>query len=226
MKLISWNIAQREEPWRRLLETHADVALLQEARGPPPDIASRIEAGAAPWETSGADANRPWRAAVVRLTDRVEVSWLTPVPLEQAEANSLAVSRRGTLAAAEVAEPGGLRCAVVSMYALWERPHQSTGSGWIYADASTHRLISDLAVPVGQRTGHRVLAAGDLDILYGYGEGGSEYWGARYGAVFKRMAAMGMSFVGLKPRMADRPNRGQLSCLQTVRPCRHTVPRT
>jgi len=31
MKLISWNIARREEAWRYLLNSDADLALLQEA---------------------------------------------------------------------------------------------------------------------------------------------------------------------------------------------------
>jgi len=106
------------------------------------------------------------------------------------------VSRRGTLAAAKVAEPGGVCCIVVSMYGLWEKPHRSTGSSWIYADASVHRLISDLAVLIGRQSSHSIIAAGDLNILYGYGEGGSEYWAARYDTVFKRMEAMGLRFVG------------------------------
>ena len=36
MKIISWNIAHRSQCWKRLLETDADVALLQEAAEPPP----------------------------------------------------------------------------------------------------------------------------------------------------------------------------------------------
>ena len=196
MKLISWNIARRKEAWHCLLDTEVDVALLQEATEPPPDVASRIEVYAEPWHTCGAGAVRPWRAAVVRLTDRVQVNWLTPISLEQAVDGDFAVSRRGTLAAAEVAEPGGVRCTVVSMYALWEKPHRSTGSGWIYADASAHRLVSDLSVLIGQQRSHRIVAAGDLNILYGYGEHGSKYWAARYNTIFKRMEAMGVPFVG------------------------------
>ena len=71
-----------------------------------------------------------------------------------------------------------------------------TGSGWIYADASAHRLISDLSVFLGQQTGHRVVAAGDLNILHGYGEGGNAYWAARYQTIFQRMEALGLPFVG------------------------------
>jgi endonuclease/exonuclease/phosphatase family metal-dependent hydrolase len=82
------------------------------------------------------------------------------------------------------------------MYAAWEKPHATTGSGWIYADGSAHRLISDLSALVGQQVGHRIIAAGDLNILHGYGENGSPYWASRYATVFARMAALGLSFMG------------------------------
>ena len=85
---------------------------------------------------------------------------------------------------------------VVSLYGLWEKPHRTTGSGWIYADASVHRLVSDLSVLVGQQAGHRIVAAGDLNILYGYGENGSQYWAKRYDTVFERMDALGLAFIG------------------------------
>ena len=31
IKVVSWNIAKRHQPWRELLRMDADVALLQEA---------------------------------------------------------------------------------------------------------------------------------------------------------------------------------------------------
>ena len=37
VKLITWNIARREDAWRFLLDTDADIALLQEAAEPPSD---------------------------------------------------------------------------------------------------------------------------------------------------------------------------------------------
>ena len=78
MKIISWNIARRDEAWRSLLDTDVDIALLQEASEPPPDVAGRIDCDPAPWYTAGAGLNRPWRTAVVKLSDRVEVEWLEP----------------------------------------------------------------------------------------------------------------------------------------------------
>ena len=43
--VLSWNIARRHQPWRQLVEMAADVALLQEARIVPPDVADRVDTG-------------------------------------------------------------------------------------------------------------------------------------------------------------------------------------
>lgn len=196
LKIIAWNIARRAEAWRYLLDTDADIALLQEAAAPPADVARRLDVDPAPWRTAGAGLNRPWRAAAVKLSNRVELQWLEPKPVADALPGELAVGRPGTLATAIVTPSAGDSVVVASMYAPWEKPHATTGSGWIYADGSVHRLISDLSALVGQQTGHRILAAGDLNILRGYGEGGSAYWASRYATVFARMMALGLSFVG------------------------------
>lgn len=196
VKLISWNIARRERAWRFLLESDADIALVQEAAEPPAEIAGKLDVDPAPWRTAGAGQNRRWRAAIVKLSDRVGVQWLEAKSLHEARPGELAVSRLGTLAAATVTPASGDPFIVASMYAPWEKPHSATGSGWIYADASVHRLISDLSTFIGKEKNHSIIAAGDLNILYGYGEGGSAYWESRYATVFSRMSALGLSFVG------------------------------
>jgi hypothetical protein len=196
VKIISWNIARREECWRALLDSDADLALLQEAAAPPPDIAHLFDIDPSPWRTVGAGLNRPWRAAVVKLSDRINVEWLEPKPLEAASPGELAVSRPGTLTAAVVTPDEGQPFTAVSTYGIWEKPHVTTGSSWIYADGSVHRVISDLSSLVGQENGHRILAAGDLNILHGYGDHDSNYWAGRYASVFSRMDALGFSFVG------------------------------
>lgn len=43
MRVISWNIAGREEPWRDLAPGGFDVALLQEAKRPPADVEARVD---------------------------------------------------------------------------------------------------------------------------------------------------------------------------------------
>lgn len=153
VKLISWNIARREEAWRCLLDTDADIALLQEASEPPADVARRLEVDPAPWRTAGAGLKRSWRAAVVKLSDRVGVQWLEPKSVEESQPGELAVSRLGTLAAAIVTPSTGNPFTAVSLYAPWEKPHSRTGSDWIYADGSVHRLISDLSGLIGQQGG-------------------------------------------------------------------------
>jgi hypothetical protein len=196
LKLVSWNIAQRADAWRSLLDSDSDIALLQEAIEPPADVAPRLGVDLGPWRTAGAGLKRPWRTAVVKLSDRVRVQWLDPKAVEDAQPNELVVSRPGTLAAAIVTPSTGEPFTAVSLYGSWEKPHSTTGSGWIYADGSVHRLISDLSALIGQQGGHRILAAGDLNILHGYGEHGSAYWASRYATVFSRLAALGLSFVG------------------------------
>ena len=102
--------------------------------------------------------------------------------------------RPRALAASLVIPRGGDPLIAVSMYAEWERPHASTGSRRIFADASAHRIISDLTAFIGAEHGHRLIAAGDLNILHGHGEHGSPYWAD--GSVFDRMEALGLVFVG------------------------------
>jgi len=196
MKIISWNIARRDDAWRELLNMDADIALLQEATQPPPDVADKVIIDPAPWITVGAGKNRQWKSAIVDLSQKSKIKWLESKPLENAMPKELGVSRLGTLNAAEVTSADGATFILVSMYAAWENPHAITQSSWIYADASAHRLISDLSALIGQQTKHKIIAAGDLNILYGYGDHGKEYWGARYSTVFTRLESLGLSFVG------------------------------
>lgn len=196
MKVVSWNIAGRIPPWRCLTASDADIALLQEAAAPPSDVAERVEVDPAPWCTPGADGWRSWRTAIVKLSDRVSVEWIEAKSLTCAEYRGFAVSRPGTLTAARVSAPDVEPFVVVSMYSLWGRPHGDTGSSWIISDASAHRVVSDLSVFIGREADHRIVAAGDLNILHGHGEYGSPYWAGRYGTVFARMEALGLPFVG------------------------------
>jgi endonuclease/exonuclease/phosphatase family metal-dependent hydrolase len=197
-RIVSWNIGRRSDVWRSLLDSGVDVGLLQEAQRPPPELERQIEIDSAPWNTAGYSRNRLWRSVVAKFSDRVQVR---PRPLAStADARSneqIAVSRQGTLAVADMTLPStGEVITLASMYGAWERPVKSAGASWIYADASVHRLISDLSALIGRQRGHKIIAAGDLNVLYGYGEGGSQYWKARYETVFSRMEALGLPLVG------------------------------
>ena len=45
IKVVSWNIAKKHQPWRELLRMDADVALLQEAGDPPWDLRDKVDTG-------------------------------------------------------------------------------------------------------------------------------------------------------------------------------------
>ncbi len=206
LKIVSWNIGgYRSQSWSDLLTMGADIALLQEANWPPDDVRERIQTDPGPWDTAGAEYSRLWKAAVVKLSDRVQVEWIEARSIPDAGVEDFAVSRRGTIAAAFVTPSSGQPIIVVSMYGAWERAVEHPGlpptKRPIWADGSVHRIISDLERLRGSwdlvhDTHRRIIAAGDLNILYGHGEHGNAYAKARYATVFDRMEAIGLSFVG------------------------------
>ena len=97
------------------------------------------------------------------------------------------------------------------MYGRWIGSHPSVKTAWSfgYADGSVHRIIrtSRRSSATRIRRRHRILAAGDLNIAHGYGDGGSPpYWEARYKSVFERMAAIGLEVHGpAGTETGDRP---------------------
>jgi hypothetical protein len=136
--------------------------------------------------------SREWRTVVVRLSDRVELRSRPNVGVEAVTGNSdWVVSRHGTITAADVTVRGQTVFTAASVYALWE----GTAEGLIFADGSAHRILSDLSVLMPSRD-HRLLIAGDWNILFGYGEDGDCYYRDRYATVFARAEALGLRFVG------------------------------
>jgi endonuclease/exonuclease/phosphatase family metal-dependent hydrolase len=130
-------------------------------------------------------------------SDQFEFEPIRTQPLGGSDPEALMVSRAGSLAAAVVKlKETGEEITIVSVYSTWMSPVRQTGSKWIFADASAHRLVSDLCGLIGRERGHKIIAAGDLNLLYGYGENGNLYWRGRYNTVFDRMKALGMRFVG------------------------------
>lgn len=203
MKIISWNMAHRHDSWRTLLDMDIDLALLQEAGKPPPDVAERIQADpaievdSAPWETMIVGGRAKFRTAIVKLSDRIEIDWIEVKPIDAAKAEDLVTTSPGTLAAALVTPPSGSPLVVVSMYAQWVSTHARSGRRPLdFSDGSAHHIVSDLSAFIADEDRHRVLAAGDLNILRGYGEYGNRYWGTRYKTVFDRMEVMRLLCVG------------------------------
>ena len=202
MKIISWNMAHKHESWRCLLDMDIDLALLQEACEPPPDVTERIrddpaiEVNRGPWETMIVGGRPKWRTAIIRLSDRIHVEWIGAKTLEAAKSRDLVVSWPGTLAAAFVTPPSGDPVIAVSMYAPWVRTSTRANKNCIVSDGSAHRVVSDVSALVAKKAEHRILAAGDMNILRGYGEHGDPYWAARYQTVFDRMALLGLPCIG------------------------------
>lgn len=197
-KLICWNIAHRHKAWRSLVGADADVALLQEARIPPEDVSEKMEVDPSPfYDDEGKGISR---CAIVRLSEGIEIEWLEPVPITRARYGDLIESQPGCMAGAIITPSGGRPFTAVSFCPEYEKPHRSTGKmSWDILDASIHRVISDISILIGNQRDHRIIAAGDLTITYGYGY--NEYWRRREATVFDRMDALGLAFAG--PQFPD-----------------------
>ena len=209
--VVCWNMHWEKEPWRRLVEMGADVAVLQEVCGVPGDVADRVDVGPVveqgawdPRESDGEFSGRRW-PKIAKLSNRVKVEWFKPViPIAPMSEDTIRISDIQTIAAARVTPTAGEPpFIVVSMYAAWRKPHPITGQTDWYVDASAHRILSDLSTFVGNpdREPHRILAAGDLNIDYGADYGWRERSDlrlayARCRTVWDRMEALGFEYMG------------------------------
>jgi len=193
LRIWSWNV-NGQHLWDRLAGSEINVALLQEAPVPiSPWDRQVVPNPVTGWRTAGWSIQR--RTAIVAVA---KMTPLEPWPLRSVEdgaPEAILVSRPGTLAVADVIVAGE-RITLVSMYAGWETSVTGQRPKAIYADAAAHRLLSDLAGIVNDARSHRIIAAGDLNILHRYGEHGNPYWAARYATVFDRAEAMGLQFMG------------------------------
>jgi hypothetical protein len=226
MKLISWNMNQRPSNWAVLaelmLEHGADVAMVQEAVAPPTGtdrlrVFADPSLGDAPWRIPvPAGARRNFASAVAVLGDMPVETWV-PKPLSLAEYSSPVISHPGQWVAVGVGEPEQ-RVWVVSLYGLWETMPDTKD---IFAEATLHRALSDLALLVHTRDTERVVLAGDLNIWRDYGH---KKWVPRYQSVFDRLSAYGLDLIG--PHRTDGaplegcPCKGGSKCLH-VRTYRH-----
>ena len=203
IRLVSWNIAKKWEPWRELAEMarlgEVDVALLQEAGSPPGDVVHMVRyEDDVLWNRHLYDR---W-PLVVQLSDRVDVERFRQVPpISELGENDIGVSGIGTMAAARVVPLSRPEEAfvVMSMYARWMKPHPSTCSPWRAgaSDVSAHRILSDLTAFIGHEdpSRHRILAAGDLNMIYG-ATGRRLSLPERQRTVWDRFEALGLKFLG------------------------------
>ena len=240
IRIVSWNIAKKTEPWRELAEMarrdEADVALLQETGSPPEDLGHsfRFENDIF-WDRCSYRYERPeddiiWEPPyfdrwplVVRLSDRVEIEWFRQVPpFGELGGHDIGASGIGTMAAAKVTPRDRPEEAfvAVSMYARWIRAHPSTKKRpGIHADVSAHRILSDLStfIDYTNPSRHRVLAAGDLNLCYT--ETRCTPWFGRERTVWDRFEAIGLKFLGPQApngRPASSPQPGVPGDTQNV----------
>ena len=189
----------------------ADVALLQEAGSVPSDVADKVDTGPVEHWDSHVWNSRWFEGRfsslfdrwpmVVRLSDRVKIEWFKQVStISELQDDEIAVSGIGTIAAARVIPKDAPPFIAVSMYARWIKPHPSAKSRWFvgYQDGSAHRIISDLSTFIGSTNPatHRIIAAGDLNMIYGATDNNSLALPARDRTVTDRMDALGLEFMG------------------------------
>lgn len=203
IRIVCWNIARKVKPWYELAEMarrgEVDVALLQEAGSPPGDLAHLIRHDDDVfWNRQLYDR---W-PLVVKLSERVEVEWFRQVPpISELGENDIGVSGIGTLAVARIVPKDQSEDAFIaaSLYARYMKPHPSTNTPWQVgaSDVSVHRILSDLSTFIGHEDAsrHRILAAGDLNMIYG-ATGGALSLPERERATWGRMAALGLEFLG------------------------------
>jgi len=79
-------------------------------------------------------------------------------------------------------------------------PHPSTRTKWRigHSDGSAHRILSDLSAFIGDAdpTSHRIIAAGDLNMVYGGIAIEPQSLAARDQTVFERFKALGLELIG------------------------------
>ena len=195
LRIVSWNIHQLDEPWKVLTDDASlDLALLQEAKPPPIDVKNDIVPGRGDaWTMPG--YKRAFRTAVVRLSDRIGMTPRRTGNLPSASPEVMGVTSEGTLTVVDIKWQGEI-FTCISAYVPWQNVVTDAAKPWIISDASAHRLVSDISTLIDAQRGHRLIVAGDWNILRGYGEDGSAYWARRYATVFDRMEALGLRCVG------------------------------
>ena len=186
LHLVNWNTGKRKDAIVALGNTNFDIALLQE-------VSSPVDS----WERKLYDRG----ADVLLLSDRVGLHKFHNVPQDCVpKMDEISVSAPGIISAARVESDFGEPFIVVSVYARWERPHPQTETNWGvgFPDAMAHRAISDLSTFIGSIDPHthRILIAGDFNLIHGALDSNPLALPARDRSVFERLYALGFEFVG------------------------------
>lgn len=176
MRVVVWNIANRDRAFDALRTLEADIALLNEAR--PPGSESGL------WHegTVGRDsAQRKWSSAIlsphaIEMIEDARPTWrgsTRNVPFE--------CSRPGTWIAGAVGLPSGLEISAVSLYGVMDE----------LSDASVHRSLSELSPIIDDRRYRKnVIIGGDLNTGTQWAE--DDQFLARDANVLQRFEALGL----------------------------------
>jgi hypothetical protein len=198
MKLISWNMNQRAANWAVLAdlmrEHDAVAAMVQEAVRPQSfpeglQILGDPSLGDDPWRLTIPIAPRRKFASAIVVRGGISVERWMPTSLGQAVYGVPVISHPGQWVAVGLGEQSH-RMWLVSLYGVWETMPDTRE---IFAEATLHRALSDLACLFLAKSTARLVLAGDLNIWRGYGH---KKWEPGYRAVFDRLAAYGLDLAG------------------------------
>ncbi len=197
-RMLCWNLGAGgpgpKANWNHVAATAVDgcdAALLQEAPEPSEDGIRTVPSRGGSWGLGRSRA----QTAIAQLSERVTLDEVVCVRLGDEEPGQLGVSRPGTLAVATLTmNSSHEQFTVASVYTQWEVA--ASGGTDYYADASMHRILSDLT-PLLVGRDKPIFIAGDFNSVLG---ANSYEWGerkaARNASVFERMAGLGLRLAG------------------------------
>jgi endonuclease/exonuclease/phosphatase family metal-dependent hydrolase len=176
VRVVTWNIANKERAFAALRTLDADIALLNEASPP------ATEKGIWREKTDGRDAkNRPWSAAVLSPHPIGEITDALPSWRGVTRNVPFMCSRPGSWIAAWVEVTRSENLTAVALYGLLDE----------FSDASVHRSLSELS-PLFDDARYRkqVLIGGDLNTWTAWPA--NDPFLARDASVLQRFEALGL----------------------------------
>jgi len=206
MRIVTWNMdhwrrsqEQRDATWAFLKQAiRPDVALLQEAL-PPDGVGPVVFHNGGMHDDRGDKArDSGWGSAVVAFGAEIRSIDSATTPFSK-KPNPILRTFPGAVAVAEL--PDSEPIVLVSVYGVIDRG---------YADATMHRILSDLTPLVDERRGKRIVVAGDMNITTqwsakhrGFLRGLHEECLRRDQTVFDRFKALGLTNVVNGPGPLD-----------------------
>lgn len=221
LTIASWNMNRTAGSWAYLRVLRArygvDVFLLQEA-GRPSSSPDGFVIEPAPQETDRWKIlPQRWYCSAIATPEGIgTLSPRRPIPLREAKADwgEFVASHPGQFAVGDLETADGTAVTVISLYGIWDKIPET---GELFAEATLHRAISDLAVVFQARGAQNILLAGDLNVWRAYA-GNGEPWVPRFATVFDRPASFGLELLG-----PFRPEGAPLleGCPCNTADCRH-----